>query len=104
MLSFELTMPNVGSWNGKWTGEGQKRYRTRRVVKAKEVELANKSYYYNFGDGWGASVIVESVDSKEAVKRRRKSAGFAGYDWMIDEILEHGRILTLQERKAKNSE
>ena len=20
ILSFELSMPNIGSWNGKWTG------------------------------------------------------------------------------------
>ena len=104
MLSFELTMPNVGSWDGKWTGEGQAKFRTRKVDRKKENELDGQSFYYNFGDGWGASVRVEKVDAREAARRRKKSVGFSGYEWMIDEILEHGRILTLEERrKAKQA-
>ena len=99
MLSFELTMPNVGSWNGKWTGEGEARFRTRKVGRKKENELDGESFYYDFGDGWGADVKVEKVDAREAARRRKKSVGFSGYEWMIDEILEHGRILTFKERR-----
>ena len=29
MIVFELTMPNVASWNGKWTGVNQRYIRTR---------------------------------------------------------------------------
>jgi hypothetical protein len=30
-LSFELTMPNVGLWNGKWTGSDKKYYIIKTV-------------------------------------------------------------------------
>ena len=103
MLSFELTMPNVGSWNGKWSGEKKKYYLTRKLNAAKEQELDGKSFYYNFGDGWGANVSVEKIDSKEAARRRKVSDGFCGYDWMVEEILKHGRILTLTERRSNNA-
>lgn len=102
-LSFELTMPNVGSWNGRWTGEGSKYYRHRKVSKAKGEEILGgkerQSWYYDFGDGWGASVSVIQVSATEKNKRERISKGFSGYDWMIDEILKYGRILERQERK-----
>jgi len=99
MLSFKLTMPNIGSWNGRWTGEEKLYYRTRKLSKQKEIELDGKNFYYNFGDGWGVNVHVELVDAREAQRRRKRSAGFCGYEWMIDEIIEHGRILTLEERR-----
>jgi len=102
ILSFELTMPNVGSWNGKWTGEGFKYYRHRSVSKKVGEQLLNgkkcQDWYYNFGDGWGANVSCMRVLSAEKCKRERISKGFAGYDWMIDEILKYGYILTFQER------
>jgi len=103
ILSFELSMPNSGSWNGQWTGQGSKYYRHRNVSKQEaEKILADKernSWYYNFGDGWGASVSVEKVLSSEKNKRERVSKGFSGYEWMIDEIIKHGRILERQERQ-----
>lgn len=121
LLSFELTMPNVGSWNGKWTGEDRKYYVIRKLdnkVADKIMEDSKsrpiyqspyskdligytperKSYYYNFGDGWGASIIVERVDSREANRRRSKSSGFCGYEWMIDSIICHGEILNSNQR------
>lgn len=103
ILSFELTMPNVGSWNGQWTGQSSKYYRHRNVSKQEaEKILAGKernSWYYNFGDGWGANVSVVKVLAGEKNKRERISKGFLGYDWMIDEILKYGRILERQERQ-----
>lgn len=98
-VSFELTMPNVGSWNGKWTGEDRKYFVIRSFSgnRAKEVSeiLKSKSngyFYYNFGDGWGAGVMAMVVDANEAKKRLKQSAGFCGYEWMIDSILKHGKI------------
>lgn len=107
-VSFELTMPNVGSWNGGWTG-AEKRY---YVIKSFFINSRDRSgattgtitalldgkfwqsFYYNFGDGWGANVRMEIVDAKEAAKRQRQSAGFCGYEWMIDSILKYGTIQT----------
>jgi len=46
----------------------------------------------------GASIGVKEVNSKEAKRLNRISTGFCGYDWMVDEIMNDGRIKTLQER------
>jgi hypothetical protein len=102
-LSFELTMPNVGSWNGKWTGAEKKYYAIRSVHKkmAERLLSERQSHYYNFGDGWGAMVSMEVVDAKEARRRRNLSAGFCGYDRMIQDILTHGRILKEEEERKE---
>ena len=68
-------------------------------VPAAQRQAINDSgyYYYNFGDGWGASVNVYILDgAKEASRLRRKSDGFCGYEWMIDSIITNGKILCPQ--------
>ena len=102
LIEFKLSMPNVGSWNGKWTGESNYHARVINITKKwgngkKAQELAKQildksSFYYNFGDGWGMSVDVREVDSKEAAKIRKKSKGFCGYDWAIESILQNQEI------------
>jgi hypothetical protein len=124
-LSFELTMPNVGSWNGKWTGEERKYFVIRKFenkTAAKIMQDAKsypiyegvftrtlvgtsaprKGHYYNFGDGWGAHIEIEQVYAKEANKRRKKSAGFCGYEWMIDSIIRFDEILNSNQIKERN--
>jgi hypothetical protein len=106
-LSFELTMPNIGSWNGKWTGADKKYY----IIKSISDKYYNKilvplfennhNWYYNFGDGWGANIELQFITSKEVIKRRKLSKGFAGYDWMVDSILRFGEILTESQRKER---
>ena len=94
---FILTMPNCGYWNGKWTGAGEVRARVMRAIMYRKPLYPNvkeKNYYYNFGDGWGANIQVKLVTKREAKEYEKKSVGFAGYDWMIDSIIEHGRILS----------
>lgn len=99
ILCFELSMPRVASWKGPWSGEGRSCARIRRfgpskVTKEKAARnLAAGSYYYNFGDGWRASVDVREVTAREAAKLERNSAGFCGYDWMIESIIRDGEIL-----------
>ena len=98
ILCFELSMPNNNSWNGKWSGKGRYYAKTVNFGKTKKAEkhaqeiLDKGSYYYNFGDGWGASVSVKQVTAKEAATARRKSVGFCGYDWMVESIKQHGKI------------
>ena len=96
LLAFELSMPGCNSWNGKWSGEDRRFVRVLSVGKGCLAKPG--SYGYDFGDGWYASVSVREVDGQEARKLRRVSAGFCGYDWMIDEIRCWGRIKTLAER------
>jgi len=82
------------------TGQGNE-FGTAKKTRARHEPIIGKAFYYNFGDGWGASVSVREVDSKEARKLRKESAGFCGYDWMVDEIRYHGRILSLSERDKR---
>lgn len=101
IISFQLTMPNIGSWNGKWTGADKKYYVIKRVAdktanKILEGDTSN-NFHYSFGDGWSANVRVELIDSIEAKQRRKNSAGFYGYEWMVNSILIYQDI---QYRKA----
>ena len=91
MIIFELTMPNRGSWNGKWSGDGNLFVRVR---KEKDVpkELWDKSFYYRWDDGWTACVTTTHMSATEARKLESKSAGFQGYDWMISSIIKNGYI------------
>lgn len=96
-VAFVLTMPNRGSWNGRWSGENDcycivKRFGGKKGA-ARAAQLKG-SYYYNFGDGWGANVAVKVVDASEARLLKRITKGFCGYDWMVESILTHGRIQT----------
>lgn len=97
ILCFTLSMPTNNSWNGKWSGDEKfyaKTYCSRSksfIEKAKAI-LAKESFSYNFGDGWTARIDVEEVDTKEATKIKRKSAGFCGYDWMVDSIVDNIEI------------
>ena len=99
LLSFELSMPNVGSWNGKWTGLGKPYFIVDCLPKSeseKARKILEKRYYrYNFGDGWAAGVSVKEIpDRKTATKLRKISAGFCGYDWMVSSIIRDGYIHT----------
>lgn len=96
-ISFTLTMPNRNTWNGKWTGD-QKLYARIIKVSDKSFEkfnyknIINKDLYYDFGDGWVASVKIETVDLIKAKQIKKTSSGFCGYDWMICSILRKGNI------------
>ena len=98
MIVFELTMPSVGSWNGKWSGADRRYIRTkdeRRVPK----KLWGNSYRYRWDDGWEACVSVDRMPAKEARKLERKSDGFCGYDWMIESLIKDGYIHTERSRR-----
>lgn len=91
MIVFELTMPNKGSWNGKWSQEGRcfARCFTERSVPK---EYWDKDFYYHWNDGWTACVSTRRISSNEAKKIRKASRGFCGYDWMIKSIIKYGMI------------
>ena len=91
MIAFILTMPNRGSWNGRWSGEND----LHAIVKTERSvpkDIIGKSFWYNWDDGWSACVSVEKVDCKEGNKLRQKSRGFCGYNWMVDSLIKKGRI------------
>ena len=103
MISFELSMPNKGSWDGKWSREGQLFVRTRRERDVPK-EYWNKSFYYSWDDGWTACVTTTRVTCAEAKKLEQKSKGFHGYDWMITSIIKHGDIGTEREWAERREE
>lgn len=92
-IAFVLTMPGCSSWDGKWSGR-DRLWAVVRLVDATQAEkiLAKHSYSYSFGDGWMARVNVRAVDAAESAQIKEKSAGFSGYDWMVDEIENDQRI------------
>ena len=105
-ILYTLTMPNVGSWDHKWTQAGKlhcraRSYSDKSLVPAKVLSM--KNYYYNFGDGWGANVSCSKIDAKAKASYNKKSLGFCGYDWMIEEIEKYGRIKSVDERRAENA-
>jgi len=99
LICFTLSMPNIGSWNGEWSGEGNlyaivKNMGRKKAVEEKAKEILEKKYYnFDFEDGWTARIDVRKVTAKEAVKIRRESKGFCNYNWMIDSIIDNGKIV-----------
>lgn len=92
---FTLSMPNRASWNGKWSGEERLYRQCRTLTKGMdESKLTGGRFYYNFGDGWGASITTEIVDGARTknVFMKHADTGFCGYGWMVDSIVKHGVI------------
>ena len=105
ILAFTLSMPNVASWNGKWSGEGMLYAKVINFGRSKKADEKAKAildhgyYRYDFGDGWSAGINIKAVSPKEAASIRRKSKGFCAYDWMIDSIRLDGKIVAPSDRK-----
>ena len=93
MIIFELTFPNRGSWNGKWSGE-----KDRHIIVKKDSQVPKdrigKTYSYDFGDGWVASISVKKMNGNNSEYRqlKKQNVGFCGYDWMIDSIIVYDEI------------
>lgn len=94
-FAFVLSMPSNNSWNGKWTGEDKVYARVKSFSQRSWKEKCAKlvGYHsYSFGDGWVAAVNIKVVEADEKKKLLKKTAGFCGYDWMIDSLIQHGEI------------
>lgn len=98
-VEFKLSMPGRASWNGGWSGEG-KNYAIVRDLPDEDLarlfDLApdgvdltkcRRIWTHRWSDGWLAQVSARVVPPGEELKR---SDGFHGYDWMIDNILAKG--------------
>lgn len=104
ILSFTLSMPGRASWNGGWSGEDRLYVKTKSFTSKKAIEKARKIlekgyYVYCWSDGWRAGIAVAEVDSRKAAQLRKKSAGFCGYDWMVDTIIDYGQPMATHEVK-----
>ena len=102
MIVFELSMPNRGSWNNRWSGEDRRFIRCKRewgFSKETLKNIINKDYTYSWSDGWTACVSVRKTDARTAKKLMKNSDGFCGYDWMISSIIRNGYIISPSEEK-----
>lgn len=62
-------------------------------MKEKEWQkYAGRSWYYNFGDGWGANISASVNDAYTTRSLKRKNGGFCGYNWMVDSIIAYDEI------------
>ena len=93
MIVFELTFPNRGSWNNKWSGEKDKHLIIKKDSQVPKYRIG-KNYYYDFGDGWGANISVQRMNGndKEYKQLKKRNVGFCDYDWMVDSIISIGKI------------
>lgn len=92
---FILTMPGIGSWNGKWSGSGRLYAKTRRAFfrnKPTYPNLKEGRFSYAWEDGWRACVEVKFITPTEEKKVMKDSKGFCGYEWMIDDLCKFGTI------------
>ncbi len=103
-VEFKLTMPNVGSWNGKWSGSGRDYLLFKNLTDKKCDELGifegdyDKAYWHhNFGDGWSACVYARILTKGE---KKKKSAGFCGYEWMVSNIVWYNQTERFKENNA----
>lgn len=92
---FELSMPSVGSWNGKWSGS--KNYYAHVVLAFRRGKplfpnLKEGGDSYRWDDGWCAHVQVKFVTKSEANKAKKASKGFCGYEWMCADLMKYGEI------------
>lgn len=95
ILCFELTMPNRGSWNGRWSGEEDVHIITktdRQIGKKRVEELDGKDFYYRWDDGWTARIACRRIDAAESRRLRKRNRGFCGYDWMVRSIIAKDEI------------
>ena len=85
---FKLSMPNKGSWNGKWSGSGRNYIITKNLTDERlsflGLDKKEQSWFYFFGDGWTACINARILDKGERLK---KSNGFYGYEWMVSNII-----------------
>lgn len=91
-IEFRLSMPSRASWNGGWSGAGRNYVIVRTLTdQLADDLLAVGSWYHRWDDGWGAQITARVM---EPGQRKAKSDGFAGYDWMVANIIAYGSPYT----------
>lgn len=89
-VEFKLSMPGVNSWNNRWSGASKNFTVIRRMSELTASKLGiPRSWSHHWEDGWSACVTARIMAKGE---RAKKSHGFCGYEWMVDNILRCGSI------------
>lgn len=65
-----------------------KRYAIVRSLKADDADrvIRQRGFTHRWNDGWFAFIEVRAALPRERIQ----SDGFAGYSWMVDNIVRHG--------------
>lgn len=86
-VEFRLTMPSHPSW-----GQSEPKVVIRSLTDKKLREVmgaaSTRDWYHHWNDGWTARVTGRVMARGE---RAPLSQHFAGYDWMVDNILRFGQ-------------
>ncbi len=98
MIVFTLTL---------WNSNNEPMESDFLFAKVRPYKLAghveHKIYSYTFETGNKVLIEVrESANNKEPDIIRKRSSGFGNCDWMIDEIIQFGRIRTDSERRLSS--
>jgi hypothetical protein len=92
-VEFRLSMPSAKTASGSWSGAGKDYLIFKTMSDQAALALLGvrgaKSWSYAWSDGWVAMVRARIL--APGIKSA-KSAGFAGYDWMVSSILAYGEI------------
>ncbi len=102
IIAFTLSMPQrpaSSNWGRDRLYCVTQRFSTKRGKERAEQIVAGGPYDYHFSDGWGMLIDVRIVGAKEAASLKKRSAGFAGYNWAIDTICRYGRIMDSQQEE-----
>ena len=93
-LMFKLSLYSP---HGKWNKEDRlyavvRKFDLTKKGRALAERVLNSGGFYSYvwSDGWHATITVKKLDAKQAKDTKKKSVGFCGYDWMIDNIISHG--------------
>lgn len=92
-IEFRLSMPARGNAVSSSWGEGRNYVRVRTISGSAArallggIGVNHRSFHHFWPDGWTARVDARLMGHGE---RTPKSDGFAGYDWMIDNIIAYG--------------
>lgn len=103
VLLFEYGHSKINTWNGRWAGEDNVFAKevflsTSKRERLKELGFdlrrgAKKTFTHDFGDGWVAKITMTVGAKKDFEEIMKHSEGFMGYEWIIDSILKHGKIV-----------
>jgi hypothetical protein len=90
-LSFTLSMPS------RWSGEEKvyavfKNFAGKKAARKAQELLSHHSWHFSWGDEWGATIVAKRVYGFEFRRLKKESAGFCGYEWMVESILVCGEI------------
>lgn len=100
LIAYELHMQPSSTTPHPSRSWREKRYIIVRRYGKKAATPELRTYWFSWSDGWSCWIKAREVDSAEARRLRRASAGFAGYDWMVTSIEQHGQIQFPERKQA----